>query len=94
MLSAMNTILVHINKMLIFCVLMHKRATISEDQFIPLIPSAACDPKENSTEGKAFQSSWNRWTENRKNPLENSTQHKENQPIDLSQEFPPLCVSR
>lgn len=71
----------------------HKRAIISEDQFIPLIPSAASDPKENSAESKGFHSSRNPWTENRKTPLENSTQHKENQPIDLSQEFPPLGVS-
>lgn len=90
----MNTILERINKMLIFCVLRHKRAIISEDQFIPLIPSAASDPKENSAESKGFQSSRNPWTENRKTPLENSTQHKENQPIDLSLEFPPLGVSR
>lgn len=94
MLSTMNTILERINKMLIFCVLRHKRAIISEDQFIPLIPSAASDPKENSAESKGFQSSRNPWTENRKTPLENSTQHKENQPIDLSLEFPPLGVSR
>lgn len=94
MLSTMNTVLEHIDKMLIFCVLRHKRAIISEDQFIPLIPSAASDPKENSAESKGFQSSRNPWTENRKTPLENSTQHKENQPIDLSLEFPPLGVSR
>lgn len=94
MLSTMNKILVHIKKILIFCVLRHKRAIISEDQFIPLLPSAACDSKENATESKASQSSRNRWTENRKTPLENSTQHRENQLLDLSREFPPLGISR
>lgn len=67
------------------------RKQIPEDQCISLLPSVKSNSKENISQSKTPQSNRNRWSENRKVPLTNSTQHQNK--LDLSAEFPPLGIT-